>query len=258
MASESELRDMLAGSAMSDGSQHPHSIDATTVIKRSRARRLPRQIATGAIGGLAVLGITVIGVQALRLPDQSTITAIEQESADSAPEGAFGGDSAADGTERAPADRLNLCEGTVAEIVPSQSGLQLDVEFPATVPSGSAAITGIVRLTNTGTERVTGSTAPTPAMTISQDGIVLWHTNGPMIRSLAIVDLAPGESLEYQASIVPVRCTVADDLAEGFPEGLPALTPGAYELSAAIDFSPQSPEAGVDLVSGPRTPITLE
>ncbi|MCY7299631.1 MAG: hypothetical protein LH616_10515 [Ilumatobacteraceae bacterium] len=254
MPTESELRDLLSRPQLSN------TIDADAVIKRSRARRLPQQLAAGAIGTLAILGISVVGVQTLRLPDQSAVTGTQQESALAAPEDARAGDS----IKRAPAERLNLCEGTLADVVPSRLGLQLDVEFPGAAPAGADVIIGIVRLTNTGSERVTGSTGAAPAVAVSENGIVRWHSNGPTILSLVNVDLAPGESLVYEASIVPVRCSVDDDLAESFSADLPSLVPGVYELSAAVDFSPAVTntevdfDGGVDLVTGPRATIVLE
>jgi len=254
MPTESELRDLLSRPQLNS------TIDVDAIIKRSRARRFSQQLASGAIGTLAILGISVVGVQTLRLPDQSTITATEQESALAAPEDALAGD----GIQRAPAERLNLCEGTVADVVASRFGLQLDVEFPGAVPAGTEVITGIVRLTNTSNERVTGSTGAAPAVTVSENGIVLWHSNGPTVLSIVVVDLAPGESIEYQATVVPVRCTVDDDLAESFPADLPPLAPGVYELSAAIDFRPTvadgntAADGSADLVTGTRVPIVLE
>lgn len=254
MPTESELRDLLSRPQLSN------TIDADAIIKRSRARRLPRQLAAGAIGTLAILGISVVGVQTLRLPDQSAITATEQETALTAPENGLAGDSIA----RAPAERLNLCEGTLADVVPSRFGLQLDVEFPAAAMAGVEAINGVVRLTNTGSDRITGTTGATSAVTISENATVLWHSNGPTILSLVIVDLAPGESLVYEASIVPVRCSIDDDLAGSFPADLPPLAPGNYELSAAIDFSPTlaagdaDVDGSADLVTGPPATIVLQ
>ncbi len=254
MPTESELRALLSRPQLSN------TIDADAIIKRSRARRLPRQLAAGAIGTLAILGISVVGVQTLRLPDQSAITATEQESAPAAPEDSL----AADGIKRAPAERLNLCDGTLADVGQSRFGLQLNVEFPASATAGVNAINGVVRLTNTGSERITGTTGATPAVTISENGTVLWHSNGPTILSLVIVDLAPGESFVYETSIVPARCSVDDDLAESFPPDLPPLPPGNYELSAAIDFSPTVADGdaefdgSADLVTGPLATIVLE
>jgi hypothetical protein len=105
-------------------------------------------------------------------------------------------------------------------------------------------------------------TAAAPAITVSQEGITLWHSNGAMVMSLVIVDLAPGESLEYAASFTPVLCGVEDDMAEVFRNDLPALDPGEYELSAAIDFVLDETLAAdyepfAYLVTGPRSTITL-
>ena len=111
---------------------------------------------------------------------------------------------------------------------------------------------------------MTGTTGATPAVTVSANGTALWHSNGPTILSLVIIDLAPGESLVYEASVVPVRCSVDDDLAESFPADLPPLAPGNYELSAAIDFSPTVAvgaadfDGSADLVTGPLATIVLE
>jgi hypothetical protein len=145
-------------------------------------------------------------------------------------------------------------------VAPSQFGLVLDVVFPAAVPAASGRIDGLVIMTNTSSEQVTGSTFTTPAVTLSQDGIVVWHTNGATDANATAVDLAPGASLQYAASFDPVRCSPEDDALEAFPADLPLAGAGSYELSAAIDFSPDVPTATteLDLVTGPRTPITLE
>lgn len=59
--------------------------------------------------------------------------------------------------------------------------------------------------------RVFGSSPASPSMTLSQHGVVLWHSNGPAPALAALVDLAPGASLTYQAWFEPVRCTGEDD-----------------------------------------------
>jgi hypothetical protein len=164
--------------------------------------------------------------------------------------------------KRAAADELNQCAGPVAETVASFSGLQLDVAFPEAAPVGST-VAGAVTLTNASTAHVTGTTASRPAITLSQNGTVLWHSNGPVDSSAVMVDLDPGQSLQYAASFEPVRCDVQDDLAEAFRADLPAVPPGEYEVSAAIDFAPdpsmpQQQTPGLDLVTAPREPIALE
>jgi hypothetical protein len=116
-------------------------------------------------------------------------------------------------------------------------------------------------MTNTGTDRVTGTTAARPAITLSKDGTVLWHSNGPTVMTVATVDLAPGASMSYPATFSPVRCSVDDDLAEGFPADLPSVDAGDYDVSAAIDVV-RTDAAGTvlsnDLVTSPTAPITLQ
>jgi hypothetical protein len=256
MPTEDDLRDMFDAERAAS-SPSPYGIDTKRVIAKSRARRLPRQIAIGAVSTLAVAGIVVVSLPVL-LPQQSAVSTLSE-----------GGDAAApsaqafDTMKRAPADKVNLCTGTVAEAAPSFYGLQLDVTFPAAASVGTDPVQGTVQLTNTSAVAVTGTTAPSPAITVSQGGIVLWHSNGPASDLTVAVNLAPGQSLEYPATFTPVRCDVQDDEAESFRADLPALPAGGYELSAAIDFLPgaslaQQSTPGLDLVTGPRSPITLQ
>jgi hypothetical protein len=250
MATEDDLRDLFASS------HAPHRLDAKRVVAKSRARRLPKQIAVGAISTLAVAGIVVVSLPAL-LPQQPAISTLSEGSGAAAPSA-----QAFDGAKRAPAEKTNLCAGPLADPAPSFYGLRLDVAFPASAPVGADPIQGTVRLTNTGAETVTGSTAASPAITLSQGGVVLWHSNGPASDLAVTVDLAPGQSMEYLASFTPVRCDVQDDQSESFRDDLPAVPAGGYDLSAAIDFLPDASMAqqstpGLDLVAGPLSPITL-
>jgi hypothetical protein len=257
MPSEQDLRDMFAAN---DGPRS--SIDPDRVIARSRGRRRPLQIAAGAVSTLAVVGIVAVAVQTSQFTSPATMSSDGASDSGSTAEQAPSAETFESTLKRAPADRLNLCTGILTEVAPSFYGLQLDVAFPAQAPAGTDPVSGTVRLTNTSSTRVTGSTGATPAITLSQDGVVLWHSNGPTIMSLAIVDLEPGASMEYQASFTPVRCEVEDDLESSFRDGLPAVPAGEYDLSAAIDFTadasmvqPDIPE--IDLVSGPLSQISL-
>lgn len=250
MPTEDELR-QLFGRA----DDAPNHLDAASIVRRSRARRLPRQLAAGAIGALAVAGISVLSVQSLAAPPAPSSMVAGEAFDQSAPAPEL------DSIKRAPADKVNLCTGTLAELAPSQYGLQLDVEFPATAPVGTKPVTGTVRLTNTSDREVVGSTPLRPSLTVSQDGTVLWHSNGVTLLALVEVDLQPGESLTYETTFTPVLCGVEDDLGDAFREGLPALGAGDYDLSAVIDFTAdpsmgqESPE--LDLVSGPTSTIRL-
>jgi hypothetical protein len=255
MPDENDLRDLLR-------SDHaPIYIDVRSAISRSARRRRPKQIAAGAISAFAIVGVVVIGAQGLPVVQQSALSTQDQGLAPAAAPGPnSASDTAAGGTsgiKRAPAEKLNLCEGSVAEPVPNPSGLLLGLMFPATAPVGTAPIVGTVRLVNTGQERVTGTTAP-PAITLSQSGIVLWHSVPAGAAATAVaVDLAPGESVEFAASFVPVRCAVVDDEAPNFRDGLPAAPVGDYSLTAALDFALSSPTESLELVTGGPSAIAL-
>ena len=237
------------------------AIDVDSVVRRSRSRRAPRILAAGAFTVLAIGGIAAVSVQGLSQLGGGA-TSASNGASDSASESVAGEESStlmessADETiKRAPAERINLCTGTVAEVAPSQSGLELSVAFPATAPAGAPSIAGMVTLTNSGPSTLSGYTAASPAITLASDGIVVWHSNGPMIELARDVSLAPGESLEYAASFVPVVCGVEDDSAESFRSDLPAAPAGTYAVSAAIDFLS---DVDADLVTGPAQTITLQ
>ena len=249
MPSESELRDMFGAASA------PNRLDAQRIIARSRARRIPKQVGAGAVGTLAVVGFGAVGVQSLQVGAPSVSSSVEQYESPS--------DSTMESDAKLiPAEQINACGAPVADATGSFYGLTLEAVFPATAPVGTEPVEGIVRLTNTSDIRVTGTTNPVAAVTLSRDGSTLWHSNGPMIRSIAVVDLAPGESLEYPASFIPVACSSDDELEASFPDDLPPVPAGEYELSALIYFSPDesmppTPTTELDLVSGPRSTITI-
>lgn len=249
MASEPNLRHLFSAP------QPGGSIDVAAVIRQSRARRLPKVLGITGVSVLAIGGLVFGGVQTLGVATSSTAT--YDMPADGPELGAGASelysDAASDEIKRAPAEKLNLCTGTVAEPVPSASGLVLSVAF-ADAPAGSDSVQGIVTMTNAGAEPVTGYTAAAPAITLAQNDVVLWHSNGPMIELARDVNLAPGESMEYAATFSPVVCGVEDDTAEAFRSDLPAAPAGQYQVSAAIDLMG---EFDADLVTGPAQTVTL-
>ena len=76
MPSEDDLRDLFASASAPHA---PHAIDAQRVIARSRRRRLPRQLAAGTVGVLAIAGISVVGSQSTQVAPPAAVTS--QESA---------------------------------------------------------------------------------------------------------------------------------------------------------------------------------
>ena len=255
MTDEDDLRRML-GAVDSPSS----TLDAKLVINRSRARRLPRQIAAGATSALVLAGVTFLGVQVT-----------QQGGAVSTAGGAAESSQAYDTSEaapemdtmlkRSPADKVNLCTAPLSEVAGSQYGLQLDVVPPSEAPTGTGPVAVTVRLTNASEGRVVGTTLSLPAITLSQGGIVLWHTNGTPDQTYVQVNLAPGESLDYVTTFTPVRCEAVDDEGESFRADLPPLQPGEYALSALVDFTAdasmgqETPD--LDLVAGPLTTFAL-
>ncbi len=256
MPTEDELRDALASAPVPRAGS---GLDARDIVRRSRRRRLPGQIGAGVVSAAAVLTLVVGGVNGFWLSSTAGGggTASDQSMQEDAPATEPAPES---GTTLgpAPADRVNLCSGSLADVGDAPSGLELTTEFPD-APAGEGWVEGTVTMTNTGDERVVGTTAATPVITLSQDGMVLWHSNGPTILSLVEVDLEPGESLEYATSFQPVRCDVEDDETGAFREGLPALPPGVYDVSALIDLTRTDiPGAPPELVGGPIGQVTLE
>lgn len=265
-------------------------IDSKAVLRRARRRRLPRQIAVGTAVSLAAVGIGVAGISGIGSGSGASSTAgdaaslpesgadpsdvdqsdVDQPKVGQPGEGSSGGvtdpgidpgTAPSDGISRAPAEKLNGCGAELADVAPSATGLVLTTEFPDVAAADGGSVEGIVRMTNTGTTTVQGLTAAVPAITLSADGITLWHSNGAMIMSATVVDLQPGASLEYRAGFSAVRCSAEDDAAQQFRDGLPAVPPGGYQVSAAIDFAPSagSGEAPIlDLISGPLEQIELK
>jgi hypothetical protein len=250
MADESELRRMLEREAA--GAPAPE-LDAGRLVRRTRGRRLPRQLAAGGALTLAVIGLgvgTVTGVRLLNPPSEvtsaesggqttdeapreeaGTLSAPETEdSAGDAGEGAAGG-----GIELAPAYKLNICTGMLAT-APEDGfpGVSVDVDFPddASVPN---TVHGSVHITNDTGERLRGVMSDIAATTLSgREGRVHWHT--PRMERTLPVDLAPGESTTLDASFEPLACLLRENGEEVFGPALAPVFPGSYNVSVAFDI----------------------
>lgn len=238
MATEPNLRHLF------DAPQSPAGIDVEAVVRRSRARRAPKMLGALGVSALAIGGLVFGGIQ-VGLAGFGTTTA--SDSAGSGPKvesGAGALDSA-----RAPyALELAACGAPVASTV-ADSELTLAVSFPTAVAPGES-VEGTVTLTNTGAERLTGQTGSAPAIALSRDNVVVWHSAGPPVQLAVDLDLEPGESVQYTAAFDARACSVDDDSRTD----LPAAEPGQYQVSAAIDFTD---EHGDHLVTGPAETITV-
>jgi hypothetical protein len=260
MADEPNLRDLFSSGDADRLTGGGQRIDTAAVIRRSKRRRLPAQVGVVGVFALAIGGLGVAGLQGLGPQQPVSVSAGSAASGSPdterapVPDDSVMGASEGTGLKRAPADRINLCGGALADVAPSPSGLTLTVDFPDAA-AGTPSVSGRVTLTNTGSRQVTGYTSATPAVTLSQGGIVLWHSNGPTIMMVRDVDLAPGESIVFDASFVPVVCSVDDDTAEAFRTDLPAAAPGEYQVSAAADVTVGDT---LELVTGPPQTLRLD
>ena len=262
MPTESELRRQF------HDDEPKGSIDLDAVLRRSRARRRPRVVAVAIVSSLAVVGIVVPVSISVASGQTGTFSAGSAATApdlsagqdpDSATDGNAAGGSGGD-IKRAPAEKLNLCTGSLAAPAPAEDGLVLTVQ-PVDAAADARDIPVTVTLTNTGTQQVTGSLSPFPTLTLSRGGIVLWHSNGAVPLLAQEIDLAPGASTSFATTFEPLVCGVADDERPSFRTDLPQAGPGSYQLSAALDFSPETPSAdgqvAAVLVTGPTAPVTL-
>jgi hypothetical protein len=266
MPSEDELRRQFhdSGAGRGRGSGAAGAIDLDAVIRRSRARRAPRVAAVAVVSSLAVLGVVVPVSISVASSSTATFSAGSGASAtdeSSAPQAADGGrPSGPGGGAQINPQGLTRCGSELTTTAPAADGLVLTVQ-PVDAAASDRGIPVTVTLTNTGKAEVAGSLSPFPTLTLSRDGIVLWHSNGPVPSIAQEVDLAPGAGITFQSTFEPVVCAAADDAPSGFRSDLPAAGPGQYQLSAVVDFSPRT--AGADggagsvLVSGPTSPVTL-
>jgi hypothetical protein len=244
MPTESELRDWMHG----NGSELPahRELNAGRIIRRSKRRRLPRQVGVGGVMTLAVASVAVGGITGLKSflpgsPISGASQSLDKGASELAPTRDSGSKAPTQGGAptqgEAAVGRINLCGSQLASVPSNSSGLVLTPRFPFSAPANGEPISGTVTLTNTGTTTVTGTTAASPVITVARDGIVVWHSNGPTIMLATMVDLAPGQSLDYRASFTPVLCGAADDKPEGFPDDLPPLGAGDFQVSALLEVN---------------------
>lgn len=256
MPAESELRRQF------HDDEPRGTIDLDAVLRRARRRRAPRVAAIAIVSSLAVVGV-VVPVSIGLTGAHTTTSVLGAQSGGSAPDLSSGqAPRAADGGAAAgtSAETMNRCAGHLANPSPAADGLVLTVP-PVNAAAGGRSIPVTVTLTNTGTQQVTGSLSPFPVLTLSRDGLVLWHSNGAVPSLVQEIDLAPGASTTFKTTFEPLICAPADDTGRGFGSALAQVARGSYELSAALDFTPapSSGEAGgaAVVVTGPTSAVTL-
>lgn len=254
------IRDGLKRAA--DGAA-PRAIDLDAVLAASRARRRARRTAVVGAGSAAAtllaVGGLVMGLQGTGLlsttagsaPDSASIAESPMEAREESADG-FASDASL-----APPEKVNPCGAPVAEATDATAGsLSVAVEPIASVPTGGVG-SARVTVTNPGSATIAGEVRVAPAMTIADDGVTVWHSNGAVSPETIPVALAPGESIQLEGLVEAVSCTEADEAAAAFPPGLPPLTPGAYGVTAVVVFVADGTGAPEYLIA-PLARLTVE
>jgi hypothetical protein len=263
MPTEAELREQFHDDDRPVGHQATgtDAIDLDAVLRRSRARRRPQVIAIAVVSSLAALAIIVpvsvsvaLGQTGMFGASSGSAASAGDTGGQKAPESLAGGAADGGGIEVAPAQKINLCTGSLTELAPASNGLVLSVE-PIDASASDHSIPATVTLRNTGSTAFRGSASPFPALTFSRDGIVLWHSNGAVPSLAQVIDLAPGASLTFSTTFEPVVCAVADDERTSFRPDLPAAGAGSYGLSAILEVTAN--DGSSIMVSGPVVAVTL-
>jgi hypothetical protein len=232
MPSDAELRSLFHGA-----SAPPSSLDAATIIRRSKRRRLPQQLGAGSVLTLAAAGIGVAGINGIQglAPMSASQTAADAPAGVS--EGAPVPWSATDSVQGERA----ACETGGDVDVDTVDGLSAAPSFPATASSGEL-VSGTITVTNTGTELVHGTIFDS-LVTLSRGDVREAHRN--IQAADTSVELAPGESVAINFAFNASSCEVP---------GAP-LESGQYDLIAFVTL--ETADGMVLSAGGEASAITL-
>jgi hypothetical protein len=188
---ESELRDLLQG-----GHGDEPRLDADRIIRRARARRRPKRMAVGALGGLAAVAIVVPMSLSLGSTGPGTMSASDEAgSLAASPEEAH------QDSRLLEQDVPASCQPALWEGEPAPAGLTL--RFAQEVAGGELTLTVV----NGSTDAVTGTLPSAPALLLARDGVIIGDSTPAL--SLPAIDLAPGEQLILTVPLEAVDCTGA-------------------------------------------------
>jgi hypothetical protein len=255
VATGSDLRDLLHDD---DGARGSGGLDADAVIRRAKRRRLPRQLAVGGIGVLAVIAVAVPSVAVARAFLGGSGAAGSSTQSQGIPGGVTGqSDGGTLGRNDTPSEgsgaggAVGSC--TAPDQAPATGGLSVTVAFPDPA-AGAGAVDGTVTIANGGTTTVSGWLASSPTIVLRKDGRVAAIAVGALPRAATRIDLAPGQSLAYPVSLPLVGCE----------SGHPPLGAGGYAAGASIQFTTSAPGTGttdssaeVTLVGGPSGALRI-
>jgi hypothetical protein len=244
--SESDLRDLLRGPEPEGRA----AIDLNAVLTRARRRRRPKVVVAQALGSVAAVGVlgTAIFVAIPRADQTSSMIAQDTAAGGSAVESAPFADS--DAAKWVP----ETCGAQVVDH-PGSAVLGAEITLPTTIEPG-ATVPVTVTLRNDGPDVVTGTTPVAPYLVFSEAGTVLWHSYAEQDFSGRLVDLAPGESITYDAVFERTVCASEDELMAPEPANpLPLAGPGSYEVRATIVL--QSVDGPTFVASSPALTVAI-
>jgi hypothetical protein len=249
VATESDLRDLLRG----PDPEGRGEIDLDAVLSRTRRRRRPRVIAAQALGSVALVGVlgTAIFVSD-PLGARDVMMSAEEDSGAGADE--IAGESATLEDGAATKWQPDACGAPLTE-VGSSAGVTLEMELVTTFEPGQRAPV-TVTLRNDGTERLVGTTASAPHVTLARDGVVVWHSYATQDASARLVDLEPGEQMAYETYIERAICGSEEDLLMDDPEtDLPLAPAGEYEMRSVVVIT--ADDGTTLLAVSPRMPLEI-
>ncbi|MBN9141659.1 MAG: hypothetical protein J0H23_12615 [Micrococcales bacterium] len=227
MPTEAELRALLRG----EDDDSPR-LDADRIIRRARARRRPKQLAVGALSGLAAVAVVVpvtLGLGAMRPMSASDGAAAPLSNSESAAgqsafeDGARGGSLA---TDPAP-------ECSRGATQPETTAVPSGVELTLTQATAGGAIT--FTLVNGSDVALHGDVAGVPDIALSTGDLpVGWSTAAV---GAVRVDLAAGESMRLDVPLAAVSCTGGPLPAGGYgAEALLAIRLDTGEVVGATNL----------------------
>lgn len=239
----------------------PRQVDVDAVLRASRARRRSRRTAVvGGVGAAAaallIAGGVMAGLQGLGRPTAAEAPTTLQSAELSPGQAEDGGDrGAADDLRFMAPEQVNRCGAPVA--VPTDaatSPLTVTVEVPPGPVEPGTTNPATVRVTNAGTEVVSGSLGGFAPITVAESGITVWHS-GPGEGPARQISLVPGQSTVLEGTFETRFCAEGDDLGGGLPARLPGLEPGEYGVSAIVPFT--TPDGVFTYLVAPLAPLSV-
>ena len=236
MPSEAELRRILHGDPDDSG-----TLDAARIIRRARARRLPKQLAAGATGVLAVAAIAV--------PVAFGGGLFGNQAADTASGGA-----AAEGARITAEDQAEMHDAPFAASGAFACGAALGADgvaasgFAATIdsPTGAGGETTqvMVALQNVSGVQLSGTLDAAPSVALARDGVVVAVGAAEKLTPTP-VELAPGAAMLLPVWVPLTACDASDA----------ALPAGSYTLSAAVTVT--TADGATEVTVGPPSPFQI-